>query len=81
MATNGRTELETQEFNDFLFKLRERLTIILVDNPSKSVDPIPSDIKLLEELYLLYDKSELDFANIEKIEGKSVSQTEMFPDK
>jgi len=48
--------LEEKKFFTFLVKLHERLTIILDDNVSKSVDPVESDVILLTRLIDFYDQ-------------------------
>jgi hypothetical protein len=78
MAKNE--DLSTKEFLNFLYKLHERLTVLLDSNLDNRLDPIEEDVQLLKELYPVYFNSVTPWANIDSKQSQSVSQKEMFSD-
>lgn len=69
------------QFYNFLQKLKERLTIILDVNPSSGVDPVDEDTSLINELYDLYDKTDMSWATKTQEKEHSVSQLTIESDK
>ena len=62
-------------FHYFTNHIKQRLVIILDHNIRSGLDPCPSDILLLRELYDLYDKGSIDtFSEVDvKIETVQTS--------
>ena len=68
--------MQTPEaFHYFLNHIKQRLIIILDHNIRNGLDPCPSDIILLRELYNTYDEGGVDtFSNVEiKVETVQTS--------
>ena len=71
---------DEENFMWFLNKLHERLFIILKDNVSKGVDPVETDVNLLNILYKVYDSESISWLKEELGLGQTVSEQQLFSD-
>lgn len=72
---------ENKKFLGFCLKLHERLTILLDDNIHNKRDPIEEDITLLNDLYSLYDTTNVSWVTDDLYQEQVVIQSTIFNDK
>jgi CRP-like cAMP-binding protein len=80
MATKQFYGKEEERFHAFLNKLHERLYIILKDNISKGVDPVETDVDLLNVLYRVYDSESISWLKDDVLDAQIVSEQQLFSD-
>lgn len=71
---------EEERFHAFLNKLHERLYIILKDNITKGIDPVETDVDLLNVLYRVYDSEPISWLRDDALDAQVVSEQQLFSD-